>query len=214
MSLLGEEPDTSLRSRPIELGIEAIVIIDLVESTATSNKYGWYSVGRVLIEDLLHLIIQAGSNRDLKCVKDTGDGYLTTYADSSAADVAAVNATDMCLDLLELVKQRNGSLPEEMWINIRAAVHFGEVEILDQDRKGPYVTFAFRLETVNQGSLVEAVNPIKVEEFPLRNYVLCSENVEAILSERNHASERKSCGLFKLKGFSGYHEVFLVSRTT
>jgi hypothetical protein len=43
-----------------EVATEAIVVIDLVESTLTSNLFGWYAVGRQAIRDLRALIGEVG----------------------------------------------------------------------------------------------------------------------------------------------------------
>ena len=55
-----------------EVVTEAIVVIDLVESTLTSNLFGWYSVGRQSLRDLRSLINEVGMNRGLRCLKSTG----------------------------------------------------------------------------------------------------------------------------------------------
>ncbi len=44
-----------------EVVTEAIVVVDLVESTLTSNLFGWYAVGRQAIRDLRALIGEVGS---------------------------------------------------------------------------------------------------------------------------------------------------------
>ena len=62
-----------------EVVTEAIVVIDLVESTLTSNLFGWYAVGRQLIRDLRALIGEVGESRGLRCLRSTGDGYLLTF---------------------------------------------------------------------------------------------------------------------------------------
>ena len=75
-----------------EVVTEAIVVIDLVESTLTSNLFGWYSVGRQSLRDLRSLINEVGMNRGLRCLKSTGDGYLLTFHDAQSAEMAAVRA--------------------------------------------------------------------------------------------------------------------------
>ena len=46
-----------------EVATEAIVVVDLVESTLTSNLFGWYAVGRQAIRDLRALIGEVGERR-------------------------------------------------------------------------------------------------------------------------------------------------------
>jgi class 3 adenylate cyclase len=190
---------------------EAIVVVDLVESTAASNLFGWYAVGRSLMRDLRKLITKVGGSRGLRCIKSTGDGYLFTFGDAAAAELAAVNAIESCFELLNLIEERNSKLAEERAINLRFAVHFGEVDVVENDREGPHVSYAFRIEGVSRGSLANALNSIPPEQLPLSNYVLCSEAVTGILNRRCNRWATESLGLLKLKGFSGWSEVFLVS---
>lgn len=189
---------------------EAIVVADLVESTAVSNRFGWYAVGRGLLRDLRAMITKTATPRGLSCLKSTGDGYLLTFADVNSAELAAVHAVEWAVDLLEELRLRNGQVPEQRRITLRLAVHFGEVDVVEHDREGPHVSFAFRLEGISRASLAAALNPIPPDELPLGNYVLCSEEVSEILVRRSDHRQTMRIGLLKLKGFSGWREVFLV----
>ena len=193
-----------------EVVTEAIVVIDLVESTLTSNLFGWYAVGRQAIRDLRALIGEVGERRGLRCLRSTGDGYLLTFHDPQSAERAALRAVEAVFELLTRVAHRNREVPEERALNLRCAVHLGEVDIVSNDREGPHVSLAFRLEEISRASLPEALNPIPPEQFPLQNYVLCSEEVAGILSRRASPWEMVSIGLLKLKGFPGWREVFRV----
>jgi hypothetical protein len=156
-----------------EVVTEAIVVVDLVESTTTSNLFGWYAVGRGLMRELRALITQVSYCRGLRCLKSMGDGYLLTFGDVQSAEMAAVHAV----------------------VN---------------DREGPHVSYAFRLEAISRASLPSALNPLPPEQLPVRDYVLCSEEVAGILSRRSERWYLLSIGLFKLKGFPGWREVFQV----
>jgi class 3 adenylate cyclase len=197
-----------------EVATEAIVVVDLVESTAASNLFGWYAVGRGLMRDLRALISSAGVPRGLRCIKSTGDGYLLTFGDGDAAEASAIQAVDCCFEMLQELKKRNELLPEERAINLRFAVHFGEVDMVENDREGPHVSFTFRIESISRASLADALNGIAPEELPLSNYVLCSEEVAGILSRRAEGMAATSIGVLKLKGFSGWREVFQLSKTS
>jgi class 3 adenylate cyclase len=193
-----------------EIVTEAIVVIDLVESTLTSNLFGWYAVGRQALRDLRALINEVGESRGLRSLKSTGDGYLLTFHDPQSAEMAAVRATESLFDLLLRIEDRNRGVSEERALNIRGAVHLGEVDVIANDREGPHVSLTFRLEQISRASLPSALNPIAPEEFPLQNYVLCSEEVAGILGRRASQWEMVSIGLLKLKGFPGWREVFRV----
>jgi class 3 adenylate cyclase len=193
-----------------EVVTEAIVVIDLVESTLTSNLFGWYAVGRQSLRDLRSLIGEVGEIRGLRCVRSTGDGYLLTFYDSQSAEMAAIRAVEAVFELLRRILVRNQAVSEERALNLRCAVHLGEVDVVPNDREGPHISMAFRLEEITRASLPAALNPIPPEQFPLRNYVLCSEEVAGILSRRATRWELTSIGLLKLKGFPGWREVFRV----
>jgi class 3 adenylate cyclase len=195
---------------------EAIVVIDLVESTATSNLFGWH-VGRGLMRDLRTLTSEVAKPRGLRCLKSTGDGYLLTFGDDASAKKAAVNAVAACFALLAKLSDRNNHVPEERAIHVRFAVHFGEVDVIDGDREGPNVPYTFRIEGIREESLSDPSRSrggssfsIAPEEFPLRNYVFCSEQVKSILEGRSDQWETRLIGLFRLKGFSSLHEIFRV----
>jgi class 3 adenylate cyclase len=194
-----------------EVVTEAIVVIDLVESTLTSNLFGWYAVGRHSLRDLRTLIGEVGNSRGLRCMRSTGDGYLLTFFDPQAAEMAAIRAVEAVFELLRRILMRNREVSEERALNLRCAVHLGEVDVVPNDREGPHVSMAFRIEEISRASLPAALNPIPPEQFPLQNYVLCSEEVAGILSRRATQWELASIGLLKLKGFPGWREVFRVT---
>ena len=194
-----------------EVVTEAIVVIDLVESTLTSNLFGWYAVGRQVIRDLRALIGEVGESRGLRCLRSTGDGYLLTFHDPQSAERAALRAVEAVFELLNRVAHRNRQVPEERALNLRCAVHLGEVDIVPNDREGPHISMAFRLEEISRASLPTALNPIPPEQFPLQNYELCSEEVAGILSRRATHWGLASIGLLKLKGFPGWREVFRIT---
>jgi len=193
-----------------EIVTEAIVVVDLVESTLTSNLFGWYAVGRHSLRDLRTLIGEVANSRGLRCVRSTGDGYLLTFYDPQSAEMAAIRAVEAVFELLGRIFARNREVSEERALNLRCAVHLGEVDVVPNDREGPHISMAFRLEEISRASLPAALNPIPPEEFPLQNYVLCSEEVAGILSRRAAHWELASIGLLRLKGFPGWREVFRV----
>jgi class 3 adenylate cyclase len=193
-----------------EVVTEAIVVIDLVESPLTSNLFGWYAVGRHSLRDLRTLIGEVGESRGLRCMRSTGDGYLLTFYDPQSAEMAAIRAVEAVFELLRRILMRNREVSEERALNLRCAVHLGEVDVVPNDREGPHVSIAFRIEEISRASLPAALNPIPPEQFPLQNYVLCSEEVAGILSRRAAHWGIASIGLLKLKGFPGWREVFRV----
>ena len=197
----------------IEVATEAIAIVDIVDATKMSNRFGWYAVGRGVLRDLRSLIAQVGPKRGLSCQKSTGDGYLLTFRNQQSAELAAILAVESIFELFDLAVRRNTGVPEEQALVLRSAVHIGEVDVLPNDREGPHVSFAFRHEAISRAALAEAINPIAPEDLPLQNYVLCSEPVADILRQRAARWTPVSIGLFRFKGFTGFHEVFRVNPT-
>ena len=135
---------------------------------------------------------------------------MLAFRDSSSAELAVLHAVESALLLLNLIAERNRVISEERVINLRFAIHFGEVDVIANDREGPHVTYAFRLEGIDRDSLIGAFNPIPPEDLPLRNYILCSEEAAGILERRSSLWQTVRIGLLKLKGFPGWREVFLV----
>lgn len=187
----------------IECASEAIVVIDIVQATATSDLFGWYAVGRVLIRELREYVREIGAKYEMCCIKSTGDGFLLTYRNEDSAEVAAIHAVKASRDLLTRLAIRNQRSPEQRKIAVRLALHFGEVDILPDDRLGPNISYAFRV--------LDAINAIDPDRFPLRDYIICSERVNEIVERHLPDWPRTSCGLFKLKGFTGWGELFLIS---
>jgi class 3 adenylate cyclase len=141
-----------------EVVTEAIVVIDLVESTLTSNLFGWYAVGRQVIRDLRALIGEVGESRGLRCLRSTGDGYLLTFHDPQSAERAALRAVEAVFELLNRVAHRNREVPEERALNLRCAIHLGEVDI-SEEVAGILSRRASRWEMVSIGLL-------KLKGFP------------------------------------------------
>ena len=134
-------------------------------------------MGATITPDGKLLVCQFGSNT-------TRPDSLLTFYDPQSAEQAALRAVEAVFELLNRVAHRNREVPEERALNLRCAVHLGEVDIISNDRGGPHVSLAFRLEEISRASLPAALNPIPPEQFPLQNYVLCSEEVSGILARR------------------------------
>lgn len=201
---------TTSEAREFEIASEAIAVIDIVQSTLSTNLYGWHSVGRVVARDLRRLAREACAPFGLTSARTTGDGLLITFSDGDSAALAVPSALAAMRSLLTRLGDRNCKVPAQHRLDVRVALHFGEVDIIEDVREGPNVTFACRLEKVSSASLPSALNPIDPRSFPTANYVICSEAVANVLDQVGEASPRTSCGLFRMKGFLGWWEVFLV----
>src|SRR5258707_5584497 len=140
-------------------------------------------------------------DRGLRCLKRTSDGFLIIYGDTEAAERAAVHAVDAAFELLDLIRMRNQTVSEELILKLRVAVHLGEIDVVENDREGPNVSYTFRLEAISKASLPPALTD-SAEQLPLRNYVLCSEEVAGIVTRRSDLWNPSKIGFFSFKAFS------------
>lgn len=134
---------------------------------------------------------------------------MLAFRDEQDARNSARQAIHFCTEMLSAIAGRNAGLPAEQAISLRFAVHFGEVDVIENDREGPNVSFAFRLEAISGRDLDGAMSAVPSDQFPLRNHILCSEQVVSLLDST--VTPTRLVGIFKLKGFSGWHEVSSVT---
>lgn len=206
------------------------MVVDLVESTFTTDRFGWYAVGRQLVSTLRRCIQRIGPQYGLSCLKSTGDGCLLAFANRRAAAHGAIQAIEASFVILDTIQRHNQRVATQRQINLRFAIHFGQVDAVDlvglagiseadrlilNDREGPEVTYTFRLEAIDALSLGAARNPMPPEDFPHQNYVITSEQVKNIILDTHDTRwSCLHCGTFRLKGFTGLHEVFLINRVS
>lgn len=208
---------SSRQLSPLDLSIattevvpETIVFVDIVESTRLSDRYGWNAVGKPLLHGLRELIEKIRPQYGLACRRFTGDGYLLTFSNTDDADKSVVQALRAIADIASSIKKRNAEVAKHYQMNVRFSMHFGQVEIVDNDREGLDVAFAFRLEEINAGFLSSAFDPMSSEDFPLNNYVVMSEKTQEILLEQQVQCSWEPVGILRLRGFTGLARLFLV----
>jgi class 3 adenylate cyclase len=175
---------------------EAIVIVDIVDSTTIARRYGWENVGKVLLRDLRHLVVTTIGGYGGQCIKSTGDGYLLSFAHTGNADTAVANALKAIKILAHAIDDRNGEVNgAHAHLHVRYALHFGPVDIVEGDREGLTVAFAFRLEAWSPR------NDRTARPLPDAGYVAMSENAAECLSGAPVAVSWESYGKHKPKGF-------------
>jgi hypothetical protein len=160
--------------------------------------------------DLRALVSAAGENQGMCCLKDTGDGYLFTFYNIRSAAQAVVQAIKAIFKLLLEIERRNMNVPDELKLYVRLALHIGEVDVVPGDRKGPHVSYTFRLASIRRDSQHCEWKGPPAELLPLANFVVCSEEVENILKEHSELWDTLPIGRFKLEGFPGWREVYRV----
>jgi CheY-like chemotaxis protein len=193
----------------IETVSEAIVVVDLVDSTKKATRHGWFVV-REMIHKLRECIKKVGARYGLCCRKFTGDGYMLAFRKDGDSAQAAIKALRAVIAICREIEAMNDSLPKERRIELRFAIHYGEVDADNKanDREGPNVSFTFRLEGVKVPKSKNAS-----EDPPTHNYAIVSQTVAEILKEREvepYVSLLEPMRPRMLKGFTAKHRLFLL----
>ncbi|ETW96680.1 MAG: hypothetical protein ETSY2_46000 [Candidatus Entotheonella gemina] len=203
--------DGVTKAQNVETVAEAIMVVDLVDSTKMTTRHGWHAVGKFVIQDLRTCIHDVGDQYGLRCRKFTGDGYMLAFRHDPSYELAAVQALRAAAAICRKIEMRNTANAEQRHIRLRFAIHYGEVDAIEGDREGREVSFTFRLEGINQQSLENALNPMMAfEKFPTHNYAVLSQVVVDILHEQQVSPIWAPIGIFPLKGFRDYYPLHLV----
>ncbi|RMF89413.1 MAG: hypothetical protein D6736_08400 [Nitrospinota bacterium] len=183
-----------------EILTEAILVMDICNSTRIAAKYGDHFALQVT-QKAFALILPLMKQYRVQYVKNTGDGYLMTFKDVRSAVKAAVGS-------LQKLRMYNEKVEEEQRVKLRFAINFGETRVdAQKDRLGVAVNMAFRLDSIRQDSLVELAPGITPEEVPFEDRILVSESVYDQL--QSQGEERCTfLGYFEPKGILGRHKVF------
>jgi len=181
---------------------EAIVVVDLCNSTAIANKYGdQFALELTKILSETAKIIY--TREKAQFMKSTGDGFLLTFA-------KIINAIRFGLDLRKEIAEYNKKADKSRLIELRFAINCGETRVdAKKDRLGVATNMTFRVEGVNKEGLIEVEGGIKKDEMPGVNRILITENVVDEVKNTD-GLDAKLLGLFELKGISGLHRIFEV----
>ena len=181
---------------------EAIVVIDLVNSTSIVTRFG-NTFLLMLKHRLEHQVNEISLRNSAGFSKGTGDGFLLCFP-SLGNSVIALR------EIFEALPTMNRDLPDGAEIALRGALNFGEVIAdRDGDRTGGAIHKTFRLQGLPAASLIESEGGIKREEFPEKNYTLVSEEAISGLTKIQGLQSR-FLGLCELKGFPGLHRVYQI----
>lgn len=179
---------------------EAILVLDLCNSTDIANRYGdTFSLN--LIKNLTDMVSPIARQEKCRFSKGTGDGFLMTFPE-------AANAVRFAQNTLLTVAKHNDKAEDRERINLRFAIHFGEAKVDDQgDRLGVAVSMTFRVEGVKADGLIPLEGGMSPEEVPADNRILISENVVKEIQQMQ-GPQIKLVGLFELKGITGLHRIY------
>lgn len=180
---------------------EAVLVVDLVNSTYLATHYGnrFAMRARSVLKDRM---LEAAEARGMTFAEDTGDGYFMTFP---SVAVAVRTATD----LLKGLRKQPPDLSPGPSLALRAAVSYGEILLDARDaRHGATINKAFRLEGITEKNFTHVEGESKLHDIPDSDRIFLDEEAAQELT----ASEIpvRSVGFCRLKGFSGLHRVFEV----
>ena len=184
---------------PAGIVTEAVLVVDLVDSTKLATHYGEGPAMRVS-NYLEEKLLDKAHSRGVTFVESTGDGCLSTFP-SVAKAVRTAGA----------LLRRLQDLPPELALGqplaLRAAVTYGEILIDTRGKRhGTAINKAFRLMSVQQAAFVNVEGETHLERIPERNRTFLDEDAANELG--SEVADVRQVGVCRLKGFSGFHRVF------
>ena len=184
------------RHGPVNFVSEAVLVVDLVNSTYLATHYGEGFAMRAR-NSLKDRTMEVAEVHGLIFSENTGDGYFMTFP-------SALGAVRTAIELLKGLRDRPPDMSPGPPLEVRAGISYGEILIDDRGtRHGTTINKAFRLEGLSPESFVQKESGGEVRD---RNRILLSEEAEQELRLPNMTL--RSVGFCTLKGFSGLHRVF------
>lgn len=184
------------RRGPVNFVSEAVLVVDLVNSTHLATHYGegFAMRARNILKDR---IIEAAEAHGLIFAENTGDGYFMTFP-------SVLGALRVAVELLKGLKDRPPDMSPGPPLEVRTGISYGEILIDDRGaRHGTTINKAFRLEALSRESFVQKEDGGEVRD---RNRIFLDEEAEQEL--RLPEITLRPVGFCTLKGFSGLHRVF------
>jgi class 3 adenylate cyclase len=185
--------------RPVEFVNEAVLVVDLVDSTHLATHYGNGLAMRARTV-LKKRTLVAAEARGLAFAENTGDGYFMTFP-------SVAEAVEAAIALLKDLKDRPPDLSSGPPLKLRAGISYGEI-LLDArgSRHGATINKAFRIEGLSRESFGQVEGGTKLEEIPESDRIFVDE--EAAQELRHTDIPLRLLGFCSLKGFSGLHRIF------
>ena len=180
---------------------EAVLVVDLVESTHLATHYG-DAVAMRARNSLKDRTLAAAEGRGLAFAENTGDGLLMTFA-------SVRGAVETAIALLEDLRDRAPDLAPGPPLAVRAGISYGEI-LLDERgaRHSAAMNKACRLEALSREGFTQVAGAGEPDEIPERNRILLDEAAASEL--RGAGIPHRFAGFSSLKGFPGLHRVYEV----
>ena len=187
------------RSAPAAVVVEAVLAVDLVNSTWLATHHGEELAMRA--RNLLERrALEAANAQGVTFVENTGDGSMMTFPSVLAAAQAASA-------LLRGLRDRPPDMAPGPPLEVRSAMTYGQI-LLDArgSRHGAAINEAFRLMSVPSDAFVTVEGEQRLSEIPDRNRVFLDEDAANELGSAD--VPMRQVGVCRLKGFSGFHRVY------
>ncbi len=186
------------RRAPAGVVIEAVLVVDLVNSTWLATHHGEDLAMRAR-NVLERRTLAAAEPLGVTFVENTGDGCMMTFPSVAAAAQAAST-------FLRGLRDRPPEMAPGPPLEVRAAITYGQI-LLDSrgSRHGAAINEAFRLMSVPNEAFVAVEGEERLSEIPDRNRVFLDEDAVNELGSAQFAF--RQVGVCRLKGFSGFHRV-------
>ncbi|MEO5357481.1 MAG: hypothetical protein H7844_09310 [Nitrospirae bacterium YQR-1] len=200
-----DEQVSTTRKQTKKIQSEAILVVDMCNSTATANIYG-DQLANQLKGILKEKVEKKATSENAQFKKSTGDGFLLTFKKLK-------NAICFAVDLLNDMACYNEHMDDSSKIQLHFAINFGETTIVDTtgDRSGHAVNMTFRVDGVKTSDLHTLNGETNGIELPLVNRILITENVVNIATQLD-GIDFQPVGYFKLKDISGLHRIYLLQQ--
>ena len=181
---------------------EAVLVVDLVESTHLATHYGDTLAMRAR-NALKDRALDVARLHGLAFAESTGDGWFMTFPSVAAA-------VESSIGLLRSLREDPPDLAPAPPLEARAAVSFGEILLDARGRRhGAVINRAHRLVGLSHASFARVEGEGGGSgEIPDRNRILLDE--EAAQELRAAEAPRRFLGFCSLKGFPGLHRVYEV----
>lgn len=190
------------RGRPVRAFSEAVLVVDLVESTRLATHWG-DTVAMRARNTLKDRALSAARAHGLAFAESTSDGWFMTFPSTAAAVESAA-------DLLGSLRKDPPDVAPAPPLEARAAVTYGEIlRDAQGNRHGATINKAFRLMGLSPASFARVESADGTEgEISDRDRILLDEEAAQELGET--APLRHFVGFASLKGFAGLHRVYEV----
>jgi class 3 adenylate cyclase len=186
------------RPGPASFMTEAVLVVDLVDSTHLATHYGdgLAMRARTVLKDRT---LAATEGHGLAFAENTGDGYFMTFP-------SVVDAAQTAIALLQDLRKDPPDLSPGPALGVRVGISYGEI-LMDGKgvRHGAVINRAFRLEGLTREGLAQVDGGLQPEAIPDRDRIFLDE--EAAQELRTGGIPLRFVGFFNLKGFPGLHQV-------